>query len=245
MEQQTFNMSGHVSGVSARLEQLYPNARYFSHCRNHALNLVIVASCNAVMDIRNFMTGFKELTLFFGWSSKRKHILRKHFRSDKEQQDLLADIEDENDSELESGSMIPNRKYQSLPVLSDTRWLTRVDSIDCLLKHFTQVCHTIEEVRDSSTGQSASDADAFLRRMLCFEFVASAVISHHVLTFTRPLSVALQAKQCDLLEAHKMAQRLIKTLEKERNESSFSCLWDKITAIGKSLDVQPAKKELY
>ena len=134
---------------------------------------------------------------------------------------MLADIEDENDSELESGSMIPtcNRKYQSLPVLSDTHWLTRVDSIDCLLKHFTQVCHAIEEVRDSSTGQSANDADTFLRRMLCFEFVASAVISHHVLTVTRPLSVALQAKQCDLLEAHKIAQRLIKTLEKERNES--------------------------
>lgn len=45
------NMSGHVSGVSVRLEELYPNAKYFTHCRNHALNLAIVASCNQVPDI--------------------------------------------------------------------------------------------------------------------------------------------------------------------------------------------------
>lgn len=35
------NMSGHISGVAARL-QLYPNAKYLTHCRNHALNLVII-----------------------------------------------------------------------------------------------------------------------------------------------------------------------------------------------------------
>ena len=33
-----FNMSGYISGVSARQEQLYPNAKYFTHCC-----LVIVA----------------------------------------------------------------------------------------------------------------------------------------------------------------------------------------------------------
>jgi len=42
------NMSGHISGVSARLQQLYPKAKYFTYCHNHALNLVIVASCKNV-----------------------------------------------------------------------------------------------------------------------------------------------------------------------------------------------------
>ena len=45
------NMSDHVSGVSAQLRELHPNARYLTHCRNHALNLVIVASCNNVPDV--------------------------------------------------------------------------------------------------------------------------------------------------------------------------------------------------
>ena len=64
------NMSGHISGVSVRLQQAYPNAKYFTHCRNHALNLVIVASCQNFPDIRNFVDSLKELTLFFKYSAK-------------------------------------------------------------------------------------------------------------------------------------------------------------------------------
>ena len=110
-------MSGHVSGVSARLQQQYPNARYFTHCRNHALNLFIVASCSSVPDIRNFMDSFKELTLFFSYSAKRKHILKHQLQNDHE--NLLADSTNE-----EKEPLIPDRKYRGLPVLSNTRWLT-------------------------------------------------------------------------------------------------------------------------
>ena len=108
-------MSGHISGVSARLQQLYPKAKYFTHCRNHALNLVIVASCKAVPDIRNFMDTLKELTLFFSYSAKRKHLLLKHV-SPQDQEDLLADSMDKEDTMLNH-----NKKYRGIPVLSDTR----------------------------------------------------------------------------------------------------------------------------
>ena len=204
-------MAGHVSGVSTRLKDLYPNARYLTHCRNHALDIVVVASCNAVPDIRNFMDTLKSLTLFFKYSPKRKHILHEHLQSSA-QEDLFADV----DSPNESNPLEHTRtKYRGLPVLSETRWLARVDSIDCLLRNYRAVCEAVEAVRDSSSGQSAHDADSYLNRLLSFEFFVSAVICRHVLGFTRPLTVALQAKDSDLYEAHKMA-RLIKTLEKER-----------------------------
>ena len=79
------------------------------------MNLVIVASCKSVPEIRNFMDAFKELTLFFAYSAKRKHILQQHLKSEEDP--------------------TPKRQYRGLPVLSDIRWLTRVDSINCLLKH--------------------------------------------------------------------------------------------------------------
>ena len=66
-------MSGHVSGVSAQLQQLYPNVKYFTHCRNYALNLVVIAGCNSVPDVCNFMGTFKELTSIFKYSVKWKH----------------------------------------------------------------------------------------------------------------------------------------------------------------------------
>ncbi len=93
------------------------------------------------------MSAFKELTFFFSYSPKRKHILKQHLKLECVQRDLLADTEDGNE-----------RKYQGLPTLSDTRWLSRVDSIDCLLKNYPSVCEALEAVRDASTGQSASDA---------------------------------------------------------------------------------------
>lgn len=57
-------MSGHVSGVSARLQELYPNAKYFTHCRNHALNLLVIAGCN---NVRNFM----QSSLYFSSSQQK------------------------------------------------------------------------------------------------------------------------------------------------------------------------------
>ena len=233
------NMSGHISGVSARLEQLYPNAKYLTHCRNHALNLVIVASCKNVPDIRNFMDSLKELTLFFSYSAKRKHILHAHMKSNEEHKNLLADCDPEKDDQ----GCIPKRKYKGLPVLSDTRWLTRIDSIDCLLNNYIAVCEALEEVRDSSSGQSASDADTFLKRLLSFEFLASAVICRHVLAYTRPITVALQGSNCDILKAHRMAQHLVKLLEDERmGEDKFKGLWQRIVDIAETLSIEPRKK---
>ena len=141
-------MSGHVSGVSARLQQFYPNAMYFTHCPNHALN---VAGCNNIPDVRNFMDGFKELTFFFHYSAKRKHILLDDLKSSKNPENFLADNVDE---------FLPKRKFQGPPVLSDTRWLTRVDSIHCLLQSYRAACEAVEAIRDSSTSKSASDADS-------------------------------------------------------------------------------------
>ena len=108
-------------------------------------------------------------------------------KSNEEHKNLLADC----DSEDNDQGCVPKRKYKGLPVLSDTRWLTRIDSIDCLLNNYIAVCEALEEVRDSSSGQNASDADAFLKRLLSFEFLASAVICRHVLAYTRPITVAL------------------------------------------------------
>ena len=103
------------------------------------------------------------------------------------------------------------------------------------------MCEGVEAVRDSS-GQSANDANSFLNRLLSSELFVSAVICRHVLGFTRPLTVALQAKDCDLYEAHKMAQRLVKTLEKERDSDKFQKLWESMLVISRDLELEPEKK---
>ena len=149
-------------------------------------------------------------------------------------EDFLADITDD--------SLGPVKKYRGLPVLSDTHWLTRIDSIQCLLRKYRAVCEAVEEVRDTSSGQSASDADSYIKRLMAFEFLVSAVICQHLLQYTRPLTVALQGTECDIYKAHKMAQHLIKALGLERYAEKFQSLWVGATKISADLGIEPAKK---
>ena len=81
-------------------------------------------------------------------------------------------------------------KYRGLPVLSETRWLARVELIAFYAT--TEQC-----VSRGNAGfffsQSAYDADSYLNHL---SFEASTVICRHVLGH-KPLTVALQAN-CDL-----------------------------------------------
>ena len=70
----------------------------------------------------------------------------------------------------------------------------------------------------------------------------SAIICCHVLAYTRPLTVALQAKECDLHKAHRMAQRLVQSLESERESDRFRELWQVIIQISTDLAIEPSRK---
>ena len=59
----------------------------------------------------------------------------------------------------------------------------------------------------------------------------SAIICRHVLAYTRPLTVALQAKDCDVYKAYKMAQRLVTSLKSERESDRFKELWQVVIRI--------------
>ena len=70
-------MSGHISGVTTRIQQALSQAKYFTHCRNHCLNLVVVSSCKDVPEVRNCMDAFRELSFLINNSHKRKSILNR------------------------------------------------------------------------------------------------------------------------------------------------------------------------
>lgn len=115
-------MTGHVSGESERITQALPRAKYFTHCRNHCLNLVAVNSCQEVSAIRNFMCGFRDMSFFVNNSHKRRVILKAKV-AEKEACELLSDLE-VHEEEL----LFASNRRQGLPTLCETRWLSRVDS---------------------------------------------------------------------------------------------------------------------
>ena len=64
-------MSGAVSGVQARIRELYPQAMYI-HCHAHRLNLVIVDSMKFEQDVANFFSVSQSLYDFITNSNTRQ-----------------------------------------------------------------------------------------------------------------------------------------------------------------------------
>lgn len=211
-------MSGHATGVQERLRKLYPKAKYFTHCRSHCLNLVVVASCHEVRSIKYLMSNFQQITFFFSYSPKQKTILKKTFDQQIENQtgraaavdDLLADSINEQSEVMDIEKEFGIRRC--LPTLSDTRWLARIDSLSTLLHSYRAVCEALETVAEESTGQAASDATGYYNHVTSFAFIVAAVVSQYLLGYIRPLSVALQSKSCDLLTAYEDANSLQEVL---------------------------------
>ena len=71
--------------------------------------------------------------------------------------DLLADVP-ECEAEQKTVLFQCALKRQTLPTLSDTRWLSRVDSISTLLVHYEHIYDTLSDIRDKTSGQPTSGA---------------------------------------------------------------------------------------
>ena len=125
--------------------------------------------------------------------------------------------------------------------MTDTRWLSRVDSISTLLSNYEAVHEALDEVRVQSTGQSSHDAASYLYSMSAFCFIVAVVICQYILAFTRPLSVVLQSKECDLVLAHEDARNLVAAIQSQRSDERFHLLYSRATAIASKVGVSPTK----
>ena len=190
------------------------------------------------------MDTFKSITFFFSASTKRKGILSEKL-SESAGNDLLADsglsAGTEDDQCEDVIALRANKNRYHLPTLSDTRWLSRVDSISTLLSNYEAVHEALDEVRVQSTGQSSHDAASYLYSMSAFCFIVAAVICQYILAFTRPLSVVLQSKECDLVLAHEDARNLVAAIQSQRSDERFHLLYSRATAIASKVGVSPTK----
>ena len=135
--------------------------------------------------------------------------------------DLLADCPTE---EREEERLMNAINRECLPTLSDTRWLSRFDSISTLLVNYSRIYDAVSEVMMQSTGKASHDASSYLHAMEQFHFIVSAVLTQYILGYTRPLSVLLrwQSKLCDLLKAHREPRSLVSILNRLRqSEETF------------------------
>ena len=89
----------------------------------------------------------------------------------------------------------------------------------------------MELIAEKSTGQSKHDATSYMKKMSEFPFIMTAVTTQYVLAFIHPLSVALQSKTCDLLQAHTECRSLLELIAMEQCEGSLKKLFLRATQV--------------
>ncbi|KAK2549573.1 52 kDa repressor of the inhibitor of the protein kinase [Acropora cervicornis] len=74
-----------------------------------------------------------------------------------------------------------------------------------------------------------------------FQYIISAVLTQYVLGYTRPLSVLLQSKTCDLVKVHTEARNLVSLLAGSRTEEKFGKLYARGVKVAQTIEVLPSK----
>lgn len=71
--------------------------------------------------------------------------------------------------------------------------------------------------------------------------IMSAVLSQHILGYTRPLSVLLLSTTCDLMKAHTEVRNLVSVLAGIRNEEKIKTPNERAIGVTNTVDVKPSK----
>ena len=230
-------MSGEISGVQRRIQDSFPEVKYFVHCYSHLLNLVIVNTCSSVVEARNVMTIFGKITWFVCGVSKRKAILKKEVQQD--DKDLDFDLLYESEEALLGAA----KRQKVMPKLAETRWTSRIDTLSWLLVHYQSILNILETIKAQSKGQAAADASSYHAVLLKFDFIVAVVMLQYPLGYIRPLSILLQSETCDLVRAHLESRDLVSVFQGIRTDSSakFHDLYERSESIGRENEVVPMK----
>ena len=230
-------MSGKVSGVCTRIQQIQPRALYH-HCRSHVLNLVLSSSCQEVPDIRNLFCFIKKISWFLGGSAKRKSILKRYVVGE----DISELIIEEQEGEEPSNDFLQWTKNEAVPKLCETRWSARVITLSSFISKYKAIHLALKDIgSESSDADTRTNAISYAKLMESSSFIVALVIAQHILSISQPLSLALQATNCDIVKAYQDAALCKDTVLSQRQDSKFIILWRKATVLAESIDTVLSK----
>ena len=201
-------MSGIQFGVFTRICEVQQLAEYH-HCRAHALNSVKSYPCKSVDMVRNFFDDVNQLTWFLDGSPKRCAILKRYL-PDSKQVDYLVGDTDQDVSKSNKNICKAFSKSQ-LSKLCETRWSARIDTLSLIIAKYKPLISFLEDVQNESTVTDAkTKTRAFIHILERNNLVVSFIVAHHVLSFTKPLTLALarNVTSSKPTTTHKLASKL-------------------------------------
>lgn len=174
-------MAGKFKGVQARFKEENNMALYF-HCASHCLSLCVVKAC-CLPSVKNLMGTLKELSLFFSLSPKRQRKFEEVIRQS-----------------------APDMRKTKLVDLCRTRWVEKHQALETFSELYLQVYTCLSQMCENSDlwdSETLTKATGFLHTIANSSFMVAFVVVRNCLRYLKPLTVKLQKKAKDIVQAYK------------------------------------------
>lgn len=188
------NMSGSISGVKTRIQELYPKAMYV-HCASHRLNLVLSESLS-VPSVTNALGVVKETTNLFRFNSQAGSVLKTNI-----------------------SKLLPDSKKSRLLGLCETRFIERHEAVNNFVELLPAIVPSLQELSQCNRSFSSS-ASSLLAAMEKGNFIVSLFVCEYLFSLTLPLSSYLQNPQHDLASAISYSESILKMFQALRASDS-------------------------
>ncbi|XP_078438633.1 uncharacterized protein LOC144709105 [Wolffia australiana] len=213
------NMRGEFNGLQALVRSHVPFA-FYVHCFTQRLNLVIVAVATEVHSIAQLFCWVQQIFNICGASCKRNDALRSSHA------EFIQKA-------IELGDVVTGKgknQMRSLGSISSTRWNCRLSALKSIANLFSAICDVLQMVaEDAVAPEKRVEADHLLEKISSFEFTFGLMLMTEVLTVTNTLSVSLQKKDQDLVNACAMIKSPKLEIQSVRDEG-FPGILDRLVA---------------
>ena len=203
-------MSGHLSGVRARVADENPSAIYI-HCNAHQLNLVLVDSCRKVNHAAVFFSLLETVYVFMSSSVPHSIFMRKQ-----KEHGFAQEVQ--------------------LKRLSDTRWSCRHSSINAVLTTILPLLHALEELSEGND-QRSIEAKGLLFQVDSFPFLLSLVLFERIFNITNKLSNLLQSEKISYAAAASCIRATKATLVNLRSEETWCDIWEEAVSLAETCGI--------
>ena len=216
------NMRGQFNGLRALILNENKSA-FYVHCFAHQLQLALVAVAKNNSKIDVVFTVVANICNIVGASAKRRDILR-----EAQANEILKGLES---GELSTGRGL--NQEMGLKRAGDTRWSSHYYAMLNLIVLYTPVIVALESIEKTSCAEKRGEAVMILQMMRTFEFAFSIHLMKIVLGITNELSLALQRKDQDIVNAMDLVK-----ITKQRFQQMRDDGWDSFLELVSSFCVK-------
>lgn len=208
------NMQGIRSGVATRILGENPAALPV-HCLAHSLNLCLQDAGKEIQLLRDALDIVKEISQLIKFSPKRSHLFSEKLK------------------QCESSDPVVNVK-----LLCATRWTARHGAFEAVLKDYTILMETMEDISMTTRDDYGVKASGILHLMEKFSTLFGIELGYLVFGASESLSKTLQYKDISFQEAIAAVNLAKSFYSRIRKEEEFDHFYERVVKKAQSVKIE-------